>query len=179
VSKHARHPTQRILAQPHRTVRRRTIGDIRIRKFAPRTQQGFIRAGKGFRPSRALRRIDRASRISVTIGFSWSRAITLAKRDASAVLGTVGRNDQDHDIAAWFGVNEGWIAEVKAGSHGSITAPPVQALPPKGPPSGKGGRLRAAVDLALGVIGARGEAGLAEVEQILESAETWHDADET
>ena len=105
--------------------------------------------------------------------------ITLTNRDASIVLGMVGRNDRDHDIAAWFGVNQGRIAEVKAGSHGSITAAPAQALPPKGPPGIKGRRLRAAVDRALGVIAARGEAGLPEAVQILESARTRYDANET
>ncbi len=41
----------------------------------------------------------------------------LTTRDASIVMGMIARGDCDHDIAAWFGVNERIIAEVKAGKH--------------------------------------------------------------
>ena len=47
--------------------------------------------------------------------------ISLTNKDASIVLGMVARDDREHDIAAWFGVNQGRIAEVKKGSHGSIS----------------------------------------------------------
>ena len=104
--------------------------------------------------------------------------ITLTNRDASIVLGMVGRDDREHDIAAWFGVNQGRIAEVKAGSHGSITAAPAQGLPPKGPPGPKGRRLRAAVDRALAVLTANGGAGLTEAMDILQTAKNRYDADE-
>src|ERR1700687_1078181 len=67
--------------------------------------------------------------------------ITLTNKDASVVLGMVLRDDREHDIAAWFGVNQGRIAEVKDGSHG-VSAAPIQDLPPKGPPGPKGRQLR-------------------------------------
>lgn len=73
----------------------------------------------------------------------------LTKSDASIVLGMVARGDRDHDIAAWFGVNQGRIAEVKDGSHGTVSAAPANALPPKGPPGIKGRRLRAAIQKLL------------------------------
>jgi hypothetical protein len=66
----------------------------------------------------------------------------LTNHDASIVLGQIARGDRDHDIAAWFGVNQGRIAEVKEGSHGSISAAPSSELPPKGPPGVKGKRAR-------------------------------------
>jgi hypothetical protein len=66
----------------------------------------------------------------------------LTNNDASIVLGQISRGDRDHDIAAWFGVNQGRIADVKNGEHGSITAAASSDLPPKGPPGVKGRRAR-------------------------------------
>src|SRR5579884_334193 len=74
---------------------------------------------------------------------------SLTNRDASIVLGMVARGDRDHDIAAWFGVNQGRIAEVKDGKFGSISAAPAHELPPKGAPRIKGRRLRNSVEKAL------------------------------
>ena len=78
--------------------------------------------------------------------------MSLNNREASIVLGMVARGDNEHDIAAWFGVNQGRIAEVKNGSHGSITAAPAAELPPKGPPGIKGRRVRAFCAKALQAI---------------------------
>jgi hypothetical protein len=65
-------------------------------------------------------------------------------------MGMVARGDRDHDIAAWFGVNQGRIAEVKDGSKfGSVAAAPTAQLPPKGPPGIKGRRLREDFEQAL------------------------------
>jgi hypothetical protein len=33
--------------------------------------------------------------------------LSLTNKDASIVLGMIARDDRDHDIAAWFGVNQG------------------------------------------------------------------------
>jgi hypothetical protein len=75
---------------------------------------------------------------------------TLGKADAPTIFGMVAREDRDHDIAAWFGVNQGRIAEVKDGSKfGIVAAAPSSALPPKGPPGIKGRRLRTAVERAI------------------------------
>ena len=71
---------------------------------------------------------------------------SLTNKDASIILGMVARGDREHDIAAWFGVNQARIAEVKSGSHGSrVSAASATELPPKGPPGIKGRRLRASV----------------------------------
>src|SRR5580700_7700114 len=68
---------------------------------------------------------------------------TLKRTDAPIIMGMVMRGDRDHDIAAWFGVNQGRIAEVKDGSKfGTVVAAAAEQLPPKGPPGIKGRRLR-------------------------------------
>lgn len=107
-----------------------------------------------------------------------SSGITLTNRDASVVLGMVARDDREHDIAAWFGVNQGRIAEVKAGSHGALQAAQPQDLPPKGPPGPKGRRLRGAVGRALDLLTSRGKVCLAEAIGLLEDARIRYDANE-
>src|ERR1700761_3114578 len=75
---------------------------------------------------------------------------TLKSTDAPIVMGMVVRGDRDHDIAAWFGVNQGRIAEVKDGSKfGAVADASSDQLPPKGPPGIKGRRLREDIQHAL------------------------------
>ena len=107
-----------------------------------------------------------------------SSGISLTNHDASIALGMEARGDRDHDIAAWFGVNQGRIAEVKQGSHGSISAAPASLLPPKGPPGVKGRRLRATVDKAIAVLQAKGDAGAKEALAFLEAAAKRYDTNE-
>jgi hypothetical protein len=58
----------------------------------------------------------------------------LDDEDASIVKGMLARGDRQHDIAAWFGVNGGRIAEVATGAKFPNIAPAApQDLPPKGP----------------------------------------------
>ena len=102
--------------------------------------------------------------------------LSLTNREASIVLGMVSRGDRDHDIAAWFGVNQGRIAEVKGGSHGSISAAPPADLPPKGPPGIKGRRLRASVQKAFDIMETKGNAGIADAIIILREAQKKFDA---
>lgn len=68
-----------------------------------------------------------------------SSGIHLNERDAAIVKGMLARGDRQHDIAAWFGVNGGRIAEIATGQKFRAVAPNVEAnLPPPGPyPSGK------------------------------------------
>lgn len=74
----------------------------------------------------------------------------LKKSDAPIIMGMVARGDRDHDIAAWFGVNQGRIAEVKDGTKfGVVAAAPASQLPPKGVPGIKGRRLRDDAQRAL------------------------------
>jgi hypothetical protein len=44
--------------------------------------------------------------------------ITLNETDAAVIKGMIARGDRLHDVAAWFGVNGGRIAEIASG-HGS------------------------------------------------------------
>lgn len=59
--------------------------------------------------------------------------IWLSAADAAIVKGMLARGDRQHDIAAWFGVNGGRIAEIATGkAHGSVKAK-TEMLPPPGP----------------------------------------------
>ena len=53
---------------------------------------------------------------------------------AALVKGMADRGDRHHDIAAWFGVNQGRIAEVVAGDkYPNAPVAPAEQLPPPGP----------------------------------------------
>jgi hypothetical protein len=46
----------------------------------------------------------------------------------------IARGDRHHDIAAWFGVNQGRIAEVNEGVlHSNAPTAATNSLPPRGP----------------------------------------------
>ena len=98
---------------------------------------------------------------------------SLKMRDVPIIMGMVARGDRDHDIAAWFGVNQGRIAEAKDGKFGMAAAAPAKDLPPKGPPGIKGRHLREAVEKALGAL----EAG-SDPTAILKAARREYDKDE-
>jgi hypothetical protein len=102
---------------------------------------------------------------------------SLTTADARIVLGMQARGDRDHDIAAWFGVNQGRIAEVKEGRYGAISAAPAHELPPKGPPGIKGRRLRKSVQDALTCLN-HNPSRVAEAISILETACKTYDAHE-
>lgn len=58
----------------------------------------------------------------------------LTAADASIVKGMVERGDRKHDIAAWFGVNQGRIAEVQSGHlYPDADVTLENDLPPPGP----------------------------------------------
>lgn len=60
--------------------------------------------------------------------------ISLSRTDAALVKGMLRRGDRQHDIAAWFGVNGGRIAEVSTGArHGDVLPARDEILPPPGP----------------------------------------------
>lgn len=65
--------------------------------------------------------------------------INLTERDAAIVKGMLARGDRQHDIAAWFGVNGGRIAEIAARQKfASAIAVSRDNLPPAGPyPTGR------------------------------------------
>lgn len=60
--------------------------------------------------------------------------VQLTPQDAAQVKGMLSRGDRQHDIASWFGVNGGRIAEVATGRAFPDVAPATAAeLPPPGP----------------------------------------------
>jgi hypothetical protein len=65
--------------------------------------------------------------------------IVLSESDAAIVKGMLGRGDRQHDIAAWFGVNSGRIAEIATGFRFRHIEPAaIDELPPTGPyPAGR------------------------------------------
>lgn len=65
--------------------------------------------------------------------------VCLSEADAATIKGMLARGDRQHDIAAWFGVNGGRVAEIATGRTFSCAAPsPAMNLPPPGPyPAGK------------------------------------------
>ena len=58
---------------------------------------------------------------------------TLGVREAAVVKAMLARGDRQHDIAAWFGVNGGRIAEIARGKKFSWVKPAENDLPPPGP----------------------------------------------
>jgi hypothetical protein len=65
--------------------------------------------------------------------------ISLTEQDAALVKAMLARGDRQHDIAAWFGVNGGRIAEIATRTKFRSVEPAERSnLPPKGPyPSGR------------------------------------------
>lgn len=71
--------------------------------------------------------------------------LSVQHADVPIILAMVARGDRNHDLAAWFGLNQGRIKEVKDGQYGSPSLAPANALPPSGAPGLKARDLRTAV----------------------------------
>lgn len=89
--------------------------------------------------------------------------MTLSSHDAKIIIGMVARGDDQHNIAAWFGENQGRVADALAGKYGTLEAAPKEELPPSGAPGMKGRRLRFKVNKAIDAL----EAGDAKTALIL------------
>jgi hypothetical protein len=85
--------------------------------------------------------------------------ITVTPADVPIIIGMIGRGDRHHDIAAWFGLNQGRIADAQDGKYGPAQTVPGLKLPPKGPPGPKGRELREAINSALACFTAGDNAG--------------------
>lgn len=96
----------------------------------------------------------------------------IGEAEMPVVLAMVARGDRKHDIAAWFGVNQGRIKQAEQGKWGTPALADNEELPPKGAPGMKGRRLRAAVAEALSA------PTLATMQDILSRAAAEYDADE-
>jgi hypothetical protein len=101
--------------------------------------------------------------------------ITVTPADIPIIIGMIARGDRHHDIAAWFGLNQGRIADTQAGKYGPPQTDPGLKLPPKGPPGVKGRELREAINSALSRLSAGDNAGgIAKLQDAIER----YDADE-
>jgi hypothetical protein len=78
--------------------------------------------------------------------------IVVRSADVPLILGMVARGDRRHDIAAWFGLNQGRIAECEDGKHGNPPVAGPAQLPPSGSPGPKARALRAKVNAALAAL---------------------------
>lgn len=80
--------------------------------------------------------------------------VRLTEYDAGLVKGMLARGDRQHDIAAWFGVNGGRIAEIATGATFGWVHGAVEDLPPPGPyPTGKqAAEAQDALDQALNAL---------------------------
>jgi hypothetical protein len=88
--------------------------------------------------------------------------IHLPEADAAQIKGMLARGDRQHDIAAWFGVNGGRIAEISIGAtFDGVVPDPVEDLPPPGPYLS--GRAAHAAMVAL----AEAKAALASAENVI------------
>jgi hypothetical protein len=79
--------------------------------------------------------------------------------DIPIIMGMIGRGDRHHDIAAWFGLNQGRIKDTQDAKYGPAQTTAGIGLPPKGPPGIKGRHLREAADEALVRLAAGDTAG--------------------
>lgn len=60
--------------------------------------------------------------------------MALSEGEIASVKGMLLRGDRQHDIASYFGVNGGRIAEISTGPTGSgVAGSPPEDLPPAGP----------------------------------------------
>lgn len=64
--------------------------------------------------------------------------IALTAADVAIVKAMLARGDRQHDVAAWFGVNGGRIAEIASGERfRDVAAQTSGELPPPGPYPGR------------------------------------------
>lgn len=60
--------------------------------------------------------------------------LNITEEDAALIRGMIARGDRHHDIAAFFGLNQGRIAEINDGTRfPGVAAAAKNELPPRGP----------------------------------------------
>ena len=81
--------------------------------------------------------------------------ITVNRADVPVILGMINRGDRKHDVAAWFGLNQGRVKEIEDGKHGIPSLAPANTLLPSGSPGPKAQALRELLDEISGLVKAR------------------------
>ena len=94
------------------------------------------------------------------------------------ILGMVERGDRNHDIGAWFGLNQGRIKETKNGDYGLTTPAPADELPPAGSPGPRALRLRKIVIAAIQSLSNGGATAVPSVLKTLKDAIADFDKDQ-
>jgi hypothetical protein len=67
------------------------------------------------------------------MGRAEASGISLSAKDAAVVKAMLNRGDRQHDIAAWFGVNGGRVADIATGKRHAKVVAATHGLPPSGP----------------------------------------------
>lgn len=106
-----------------------------------------------------------------------SSGLSVNPTDVPIILAMVARGDRRHDVAAWFGLNQGRIKEVEDGNYGNAPLALALQLPPSGSPGPKAIALRQAVRSALSDL-ARGQRRPADVAKDLKAAADQFDKNE-
>jgi hypothetical protein len=102
-----------------------------------------------------------------------SSGIRVRAGDVPIIVGMIARGDRHHDIAAWFGLNQGRIKDAQDGKYGPPHTQSGTHLPPKGPPGIKGRYLREAIGSALARLKAGDSAdGISEIQNAIELYDT-------
>lgn len=97
---------------------------------------------------------------------------TVNDTDVPIILGMIARGDRRHDVAAWFGLNQGRIKEVEDGKHGNPAAASSHQLLPSGSPGPKAQELKNAILRAQRLL----EGNREEVAEVLSKALRDYDA---
>jgi hypothetical protein len=104
--------------------------------------------------------------------------IHVQPNDVPLILGMVGRGDRRHDIAAWFGLNQGRIKEVEDGDHGSPSIAKSTDLFPAGSPGLKARSARESIVQALQSLTNSSDPNVQNTTQVLQKAINDFDKDE-
>lgn len=98
--------------------------------------------------------VKRVEKARSTMPRAQRSGITVDPADVPVILAMIARGDRRHDVAAWFGLNQGRLKEVEDGRHGPLTLAPSTDLPPSGSPGIKARQLRRSVARIRGLLGA-------------------------
>lgn len=96
--------------------------------------------------------------------------IVVTSADVPLILAMVSRGDRRHDIAAWFGLNQGRINQVEDGDYGSPPPALANLLPPSGSPGPKALDLRRAAARIEQILASGGANSVIEALRVLREA---------
>ncbi|HWM32277.1 MAG TPA: hypothetical protein VNO69_11345 [Methyloceanibacter sp.] len=98
--------------------------------------------------------------------------------DLPVILAMLARGDRKHDIAAWFGLNQGRIKGAEEGKYGTPPLAHQSALPPSGSPGPKALGARVAMEQVHQILTKEGPDGINEALERLREAMARFDQNE-